>query len=200
MARRASGRSLRTVAHDAGVSASQIGRIERGTLVTVPIDQLARIGAAVGLDVRVRTFPGPDPTLDAGQLAVIGRLRALVPEPATVRLEVLLPGAGDQRAWDVVIDGLSPSDSTASDHGASIAIDVDSRVVDGQAQLRRLHAKRRDSGMDAVLWVLADTPHNRSAVAALGPLVLADFPTSPRRALAALRAGRRPDGSAIILI
>jgi hypothetical protein len=70
VARRVLGHSVHVVGSAAGMSGAHVARIERGVLPTVSIDQLARIGAAVGLDVRVRAYPGPDPTLDAGQIAL----------------------------------------------------------------------------------------------------------------------------------
>jgi len=153
IARRSAGRSLKVAASQAGISASQAGRIERAELASLDLDQVARLGAVVGLDIRVHAYPGPDPTMDAGQLAVIGRFRAQLPSVCPIRLEVLLPNARDQRAWDIVIDGL---DSAGPTHqgavpGSSLVADVDSRIVDGQAQLRRMSLKLRDSGEPAML-------------------------------------------------
>jgi hypothetical protein len=72
--------------------------------------------------------------------------------------------------------------------------------VDVQAQHRRLNLKLRDSGFDAVLWLVARTRHNRDVLDAAAASLNADFPVSARRALAALEAGRHPGGSAIVLI
>lgn len=157
------------------------------------LEQLAIIGAVVGLDVRVRSYPGPDPLLEMGQVAVLNRLRARLPTELPLRTEVPLPGAGDQRAWDAMIDGLRG----AAEH---LPVEIDTRLVDGQAQLRRIMLKLRDSGFDAVLWVLGDTQANRAALAAGAVSILADFPISPRKALAALAAGEHPGGSALVLL
>jgi transcriptional regulator with XRE-family HTH domain len=190
-ARHGIGRSLESIGVASGMSPSQVARIERGALPSTSVSQLARLGAAVGLDVRVRTYPGPDPMLGMGQWALIGRLRARLPETASLRHEVPLPTAGDQRAWDVVIGGLL---------GPDLPVDAETRLADPQAQLRRAMLKLRDSGFAAMVWLIADTRHNRAALRAIGDLLSTDFPVSARTALHALREGRHPGGSAIILL
>ena len=193
VARQILGRSLDSLGRASGMSASQVGRIERGVLSSVTVDQLARVGAVVGLDVRVRSYPGPDPLLDAGQVAIIRRLRQRIDPALPFRTEVVLPTFGDQRAWDALIGGLRGG-------AAQLPVDADTRLVDSQAQIRRMMLKLRDSGFDSVLWVLADTHANRDAVSAGASTILPDFPVSARKALAALAAGQHPGGSALVLI
>ena len=193
VARHILGRSIAAVASSSGMSASQVGRIERAALGTVGVEQLARLGAAVGLDVRVRAYPGPDPVLEAAQIALLGRVKQRLHPALAFRTEVPLPIAGDQRAWDAMIDkltGISPV----------LPVEAESRLVDGQAQIRRIMLKLRDSGLDHVLLAVADTHHNRDALAAAATTILADFPIPPRRALAALAAGEHPGGSAVVLL
>ena len=60
--------------------------------------------------------------------------------------------------------------------------------------------KLRDSGLEHVLVVIADTRRNRDAVAAAASTILADFPVPQRRAMAALAAGEHPGGSALVLL
>jgi transcriptional regulator with XRE-family HTH domain len=193
VARQVLGRSIESVAGTVGISGAQVGRIERGTHGAVTVDQLARIGAAVGLDVRVRAYPGPDPTLEAGQIALLSRLRDRLAPVLGFRTEVPLPIPGDQRAWDAMIDrlfGISPF----------LPVEAESRLIDGQAQVRRVMLKLRDSGLEHVLLVVSDTKRNRDALAAAASTILADFPVSPRRALAALGTGQHPGGSALVVL
>ena len=193
VARRIAGKSVHVVGSAAGMSGAQVARIERAALPTVSVDQLARLGAVVGLDVRVRAFPGPDPTLDAGQTALLKRLQARLATNLGFRTEVPLPISGDQRAWDAVIDrlrGITPV----------LPVEAESRFVDGQAQTRRISLKLRDSGLEFVLLVVADTRANRQVLNGAASTLLADFPVPARRALAALRAGDHPGGSAIVLL
>lgn len=193
VARRIVGRSIDDVAMASGFSASQVGRIERGCHRSVSIEQAVVVGAVVGLDVRVRAYPGPDPTLDAGQRALLGRLRARLPPEIGFRLEVPLPIAGDQRAWDVVLDQLQGISSI-------LPVEAESRLIDGQAQIRRIKLKLRDSGLDHVLVVVADTKRNREALAGAAANLLDDFPVAQRQAMAALASGRHPGGSALVVL
>jgi hypothetical protein len=170
-----------------------VSKIERGIVPTVSIEQLARLGAAVGLDVRVRAYPGPSPILDAAQMALLGRLRARLPKHLLFRTEVPLPSLGDQRAWDASISRLVGIADV-------LPVEAETRLVDGQAQFRRISLKLRDSGLEHVLVVLADTRRNRGVLRSASSILSGDFPVSPRRALAALSAGHHPGGSAIVLI
>jgi hypothetical protein len=176
------------------MSSSQGSRIERGEHPAASHDQIARLGGVVGVDIRLRSYPGPDPTLDSPQLALVGRLVGRLPPAIVVATEVPLPDPGDQRAWDGVIVGLDGGPATR------LPFDAETRLVDVQAQHRRLNLKLRDSGFDAVLWLVARTRHNRDVLDAAAASLNADFPVSARRALAALDAGRHPGGSAIVLI
>ena len=193
VARRVLGKSVHIVGSAAGMSGAQIARIERGVLPTVNVDQLARVGAVVGLDVRVRAYPGPDPTLDAGQIALLARLRDRLSTDLGFRTEVPLPITGDKRAWDAMIDRLRGSSSL-------LPVEAESRFVDAQGQVRRITLKLRDSGLNHVLVVVSDTRANREALAATPSVLLADFPIPGRRALRALAAGDHPGGSTIVLL
>lgn len=190
------GLSIRVVAVASGISGAQISRLERGLLPTVSITQLARVGAVVGLDVRVRTYPGSDALRDAGQLRVIERLRLRVHSGVRIRLEVPLPIVGDRRAWDVWLANL------VDELGANrrMPAEVETRIGDAQAQMRRLTLKMRDGDVEHVLLVVADTPANRRAVSAAWNVLGGMFPVSARKALAALSAGRYPGGSSLIFI
>jgi hypothetical protein len=78
--------------------------------------------------------------------------------------------------------------------------EVETRIHDAQAQVRRITLKMRDSGTDAVIVVVADTPLNRRAVAAAAPMLSGTFPVTARKALAALAEGRYPGGSCLLFI
>jgi transcriptional regulator with XRE-family HTH domain len=187
------GKTLEDVGRAVGMSYSNVGRIERAGLASVTLTQLARIGAVVGLDVRVRAYPGPKPLRDAGHIALFDRLRARLASTLVIRTEVPLQIEGDLRAWDAVIFGFEPAADPLHAEG-------ETRLYDAQAQLRRIALKARDTGVDVVLLVIADTPRNRAAVRATGPMITEGFPISARAALAALAAGRHPGGSALVFV
>jgi transcriptional regulator with XRE-family HTH domain len=192
-ARITSGKTLREVGTAVGMSYSNVGRIERAALPSATVTQLARIGAVVGLDIRVRAYPGPNPLRDAGQIAMFDRLRGRLAPFLVMRNEVPLPVEGDLRAWDAMIVGFVPAADPLHAEG-------ETRLYDAQAQLRRIALKARDAGVDAVLLVIADTPRNRAAVRAAGPMITESYPIPPRVALAALAGGRHPGGSALVFV
>jgi transcriptional regulator with XRE-family HTH domain len=192
-ARVAAGASLASVAVAARVSPSQARRIERGAMPNVSHHQVARVAAAVGLDARLRLYPGPDPIRDAGHVRLIERLRARLGAGLILRMEVPLPIDGDPRALDAVLDRLIGLDRR-------LPVEVETRISDLQAQYRRLMLKVRDAGFEHLLLVVADTRRNREAVRAAPDLLRVLFPVSGRNALAALREGRHPGGSALVLL
>ena len=81
-----------------------------------------------------------------------------------------------------------------------LPVEADTRLVDGQGQLRRVMLKLRDSGLEHVLLILADTRSNREALAATPSTFAVDFPVRPGGPLAALAAGEHPGGSALLLL
>jgi len=192
-ARLTNGLTLREVGRAVGVSYSTAGRVERAAHPNVSAARLARIGAVVGLDIRIRAYPGPDPIREAGQAALLGRFRTRLHVRLSIMTEVPLPIEGDQRAWDAVIARLEGRDSR-------LPVEVETRIYDAQAQFRRINLKCRDGGFEHVLVVIADTHRNREAVRALGDTVSELFPVPARAALAALGAGRHPGGSALVFL
>ena len=91
------GKTLREVGRAVGMSYSQVGRMERAASPNVTVVRLAKVGAVVGLDVRLRTNLGPVPLRDAGQIALLDRLRRRIAPTLTLRTEVPLPIHGDLR-------------------------------------------------------------------------------------------------------
>jgi transcriptional regulator with XRE-family HTH domain len=192
-ARVMAGKSLREVGRAAGMSYSQVGRIERSVLSSATVSQLAKVGAVVGLDVRLRAYPGPNPLRDAAQIALFDRLRARLAPGLVMQTEVPLHIEGDLRAWDAVIGGFRPA-------AGLLHVEGETRLYDAQAQFRRIALKARDDGVDMVLLVVADTPRNRTSVRAAGSMITEAYPISARAALASLAAGRRPLGSALVFV
>ncbi len=128
----------------------QFGRLERSE-TQLNLDQLCRAAAAVGLRASVRLFPDGDPVRDAGQLALLARLRARLPTGTTWQTEVPLPIPGDRRSWDAVV--------TLGNQ--RMACEAETRPRDVQALERRIALKSRDGGIDVVILVMSDTAGNR---------------------------------------
>jgi transcriptional regulator with XRE-family HTH domain len=184
------GISQRNASSRVGMSHSQFGRIERGQIEEVTVEQLSRACAAVGLRLSARAVPGSGVALDAGQLALIGRLRSQLPPWVRVRTEVPIPLPGDRRAWDVVL-GLDPDDT---------AVEAEARLRDIQALDRRHGLKLRDSDINVLVLVVADTPHNRRMLELYREDLRASFPLDTRQVMAALRKGRTPEASGIVVL
>jgi transcriptional regulator with XRE-family HTH domain len=189
-ARMSAGASQLAASSRVGISHSQFGRIERGELGELTVDQLSRACAAVGLRLLVRALPDADPALDAGQLALLGRFRGLLPPGTRFRTEVPLPLPGDRRCWDGV----------AMLEGGDTAVEAESRLRDIQALDRRCALKRRDGGIELVILLVADTAHNRAMLDVHREDLRSSFPLDGRRLLPVLRSGRAPQASGIVVL
>jgi hypothetical protein len=149
------------------------------------------MSVAVGLVPSLRFFPDADPLRDAGQVKLISRLRDRMPSAATFRTEVPLPGQGDRRAWDAVLDGA----------GCRDAFEAETRLFDLQATERRVMLKLRDDAtIRHVFLVVADTKANRQALAAGRDALRGNFPLDTRAAMASLGSGRCPGSNGVLIV
>jgi transcriptional regulator with XRE-family HTH domain len=178
------------VAAAIGRSQAAVSTVERGRDLSVTIHAAARHAAAVGMRLWVRVFPDGRITLDAPQLALLGRFRPRLHAAWTWELEVPVPLDRDLRAGDCRL----------TIPGCSILVEAITRFADAQAQTRAAQRKRRDLGCDRLILLLAATGTNRRALREAGPAFAAAFPISPRAALRALAEGRDPGGDALILL
>ena len=176
-----------------GMSGAQISRIQRGKLPSLSVVDASRIASVLGMDLRLAVYPAGAPLRDAAHTERVRRLLQHVRSPLRYRVDEPLPRRPDQptelRAWDAVVYG----------HGRRTGVEVEIRVRDVQALIRRNAMKRRDDPMDGFLLVLADTHNNRRVLREN----LSLFPDLPRlrrnRVLASLMAGEHPP-SGIIMI
>jgi transcriptional regulator with XRE-family HTH domain len=189
-ARRASGVSQAAVATAAGLSSSEVSRIEQGGSPWLDIVTASRICAVVGLDLSVRAYPGPNPVRDAAHVRLIAAFRARLGVGLVVRTEVPIGRERDLRAWDV----------TTTDLRATAAAEFETRLTDAQALTRRVTLKCRDSGIAIVILVVSDTANNRDAVASARAYLRPLFPLDSSAILLALAAGRVPDAGGIVFI
>jgi transcriptional regulator with XRE-family HTH domain len=190
-ARKSAGLSQESLASAIERSQSDLSRLERLVDVDrVSFVEIAEAASLLGLELSAGLHLVGDPIRDKGHQALIKRFRALLSSAFRVFAEALLPGAGDRRSWDLL---LRLTDQV-------IGVEVETRIRDMQALVRRMHQRERDGGADEILLVLAATKTNRmllsELVTALGP----NFATSPRVILRALRNGERLPGSGVILL
>lgn len=190
-ARNAAGLTQRDIARVAGCSPTEVSRIERGVAPWVDVMTLIRLATVVGLDLWIRMYPGGEPLRDAAHLRLTEALTAMVGNALTIRGEVPVGDIRDRRAWDLTLTDL---------RGRICGTELETRIVDAQAQMRRITQKQQDARVDRLLVVVADTRANRiavrSAVALLGSSLVIDDPF----ALRALAVGELPPRDALIFL
>jgi len=179
------GWSQARVARRAGVSQPTVSRLEacdpRPSVVIV-----SRVAMALGLDLPLRTYPRHGIRLrDSGQLALAETVRRRAHAAWQIVLEAPTADDGKQAA-DLVLFG----------RGHAIQIELESRLVDVQAQLRSAGLKRdslqhRHDIVVALVIGLGDTHHNRAAVHAHRTLLGAALPATPREIWRAIETGGR---------
>ena len=190
-ARIALGLSQRTVARAAGVSASQLGRLERDENRKPFLGLICRAARVLGLQTSLKLYPGGVPVRDAPQLALLARFEALLAAPLGMRREVPVPIEGDPRAWDAVIVGVAELCFTEGE----------SRLGDMQAVARRIELKLRDDPRGSVvILVVARTRHNEQVLREHRESLRAQLPLDGAAIARALRAGRIPPASGIIVL
>lgn len=152
------------------------------------------MASVLGMELSVGLHPIGDPIRDKGQHACGRRFDAILSDRWRVTDETLLPGPTEQRAWDKL---LRLKDATPR---YLVGTDIESRVWDVQAIVRRTRARERDGQVDHILIVLADTAHNRRVIEELRSGLGPAYGTSTRVILRALREGRPLTGSGVVLI
>ena len=190
VARITAGLTQRQVGATVGRSASWICRIERGRARSVSLVELVRLGAAVGLKLYVKTYPGGRRPLDAGQLALLAAFNARLHPAWSRRLEVVVPIEGDLRAADEVI----------RTDAFSCSVEAITRLADLQRQSRSGRAKQRDLKADRLILVVKGSHANRRLLRAAGRIVEDALPISTREALRALGVGEDPGGDCLVVI
>jgi len=188
-ARRGLGLRQVDVAAAAGVTRSWVSKVELGKVIDIGVRTLAVLLAVVGLDLRLRAYPGGTPYRDDGHRALLARFHASLPPGSPWQTEVPLPIPGDQRAWDAmtVLWGLR------------VGIEAEMRPSDLQALQRKLSLKVRDGGVDRLILVLADTKANRRFLRLASEDLGSLFRLQGRDAARALRSSVDPGCNLIVL-
>jgi transcriptional regulator with XRE-family HTH domain len=180
------------LAAELGMSAAQLWRFEANQVDSVGVVRLSEIASLLGLEISVNFHEIGDSIRDRGHVALGKRFGALLSPAWQVTDETLLPMPGDRRAWDKLLR-LRGADYR-------IGADLETRIRDIQALVRRTRLRERDGGVDAILIVLSASSTNYRLVDDLRSALGADYATPPREILASLRVGRPLPGSGVILV
>ena len=184
------GLTVDVAARAAGISNAEVSRIERALAPRAPVLVVARLAAIVGLDLSIRTFPGPSAIRDAGHAALLSDLHVCLHVTVRWGVEVPFPEPRDQRAWDAMVSGV----------GWRYGVEAETRPHDSQALLRRLAIKQRDGLVDGLILLLRDTRPVRAFLHEAGDSLRTMCPVAGAVALARLRGGGDPGGSAVIVL
>lgn len=183
------GLSQSDLARALGCTRQWIGRFELGRLRVVDLRRVTRLFMFLGHKVVVTAYPTGEPLRDAGQARLLERFNARL-SPVWRRFsEAVMPLPGDLRAWDELLRG-----------PVTIGVEAETRPSDLQAIKRSIAAKQRDSGVDRVVLLVADTTANRRMLREHVGIVRQAFPLDTRSCLAALSAGRDPGADALVVI
>ena len=188
--RQLAGLSQRALANQLGISQAELSRLEQFGFSAVPLIRLSEMASILGLELSASLHRKGDAVRDSGQQAAVKRILECVSPAYIISREALLPNVGDQRSWDILLRLES----------LLVGLEVETRIRDVQALVRRIRERERDGGVDDVLLVLSDTSHNRELVGQLRDALGPRFATPPKLILAALRAGEPVPGSGVILI
>ena len=186
-ARRMAGVSQDTLGAAAGMSGSEVGRVERGESPWLTTVHAARLLSSVGLDLWVRAYPGGMPVRDAAHLHLLARFEARL--AATVRCHREWPIPGSRRALDLFLAGLP----------LRTGVEAETTLDDIQALHRDVNLKRRDAGLDRMILLVHDSRRNREILRSTDALQRS-FPMSTRAAMAALARGEDPGADGIVIL
>lgn len=189
LARRSLGLSQAFVARLADISQALYSRIERGK-ADAGIVVLSAIGDILGLELTAKLWPAGAPVRDAGHVRLLNRLKLRMPSTFRWRTEIPIPIAGDLRSIDAMI--VVPR--------LAVGFELESRLVDAQALVRRVVLKQRDADLACMIIVLPDTLANRQAAAGAEATLRGSFPLESRAILAALREGNVPAQNGILFV
>lgn len=186
------GISQSQLASELGVGQATIARIE-AEQVDLEITRAAQIASVLGLELSVGLHEIGDPIRDKGHQALGRRFDAIPSSAWRSAAEVLLPNTGDRRSWDRVL-------RLTKEPGQIVGAELETRIRDIQALVRRMRERERDGGVHEILIVLSNSATNRTLVHELRTALGDRYASAPRAILGALRLGRAVPGSGVLLL
>jgi hypothetical protein len=172
------------------VSGAHVGRIERTEVRAVSFELLTVLFAALGQRLSAKAYPEGPPLRDVAHARLLARFRAQLPPSVRFRTEVPVALGHGLRAWDAEV--------TVA--GEASKVEAETALHDLQAVDRRIALKMDEGGVDRVLLLVADTKRNRRVLREFRALLDERYPLDTRAVMAALRAGRAPQASGIVVL
>jgi len=172
-----------------GCTRQWIGNFELGRLHVVDLRRVTRLFMFLGHRVVITAYPTGEPLRDAGQVRLLERFNARLSPNWQRFTEAVMPNPGDLRAWDELLRG-----------PVTIGVEAETRPRDLQATLRSISGKQRDSAVDRVVLLVADTLPNRRLLQDHIGMLRQTFPLDTRTCLAALGNGRDPGADGLVVI
>lgn len=188
-ARRMAGVSQDKLGTAAGLSGSEVGRIERGEAPWLTVVQASRLLKAVGLDLSAKAYPGGPPIRDAGHLRLLADFEARLPPELRCIREWPIPNDRDKRAIDILVGGLP----------LRTGVEGETNLHDLQALERDINGKRRDARLDRMVLLVRDSRRNRD-ILRTSDVLRRSFPLDTRGVMAALGRGRDPGADGIVVL
>jgi hypothetical protein len=149
------------------------------------------MGVSRGAGRAASSVPAGSPLRDAAQLRLLARAQVAIGEAWTWRTEVPVSrDLHDRRAFDAVL----------SSAAGRVGLEAITRLTDAQARVRVVTLKQEAARLERMVLVIAQTRHNRAALADAAPTLRSAFPAGTREGLRALRAGQLPPVNGILLI
>ena len=188
------GISQTALAHALDISQANLWRIEANRVSGMTVVRLSEMASLLGKELSLGLHQLGDPIRDKGHQALAKRFSAILSPAWSVTSETLLPLAGDLRAWDKLLRlvGATPRHL--------VGVDLETRIRDIQALVRRTRGRERDGEVDAILILLSDSTTNRRLVTELRETLGPAYATGSRTLLKALREGSALIGSGVVLL
>jgi len=188
-ARRMTGISQRRVGAAVGLSAAEVGRIERNEAPWLTIIHAAELLRVVGLDLAIQVYPAGQALRDAAHLRLLERFESRIAPAIHRRREWPLPLDRDRRAIDLVLE--------IGD--VRIGVEAETVLTDLQALERRLNLKQRDARLPSMILVVSASQRNREILRTADAL-RRSFPGHQRGTMDGLVRGELPEANAIVLL
>jgi transcriptional regulator with XRE-family HTH domain len=188
-ARRMAGISQDTLGAAAGLSGSEVGRIERGEAPWLTVVHAARLLSVLGLDLWTGAYPAGPPLRDAGHLRLLASFEARMPSSVRCVREWPIPNARDRRAVDLFLDGFP----------LRTGVEAETMLDDIQALQRDINLKRRDAGLERMILLVRDSQRNRHILRSTDALRRM-MPLDTRAVMSALSRGHDPGADGIVIL